>query len=168
MPWFYNTNLGPALRFHPSPSSSFRSCPVTAASITTADACKCCDDGIGLERQDGHLIGRDPRDMTPAELEALGHEAMTPLKVIRARCLDCCAGSAAEVRTCTAVHCPSWPYRMATSPWRKELSPEEKKRRGDHARKMRAAKTKDDISKDDNANPETRERTAGSEDESEK
>jgi hypothetical protein len=108
---------------------------------TKADACKCCDDGIGLERQDGHVVGRDPREMTPSELKALGHEPMTPLKVIRARCLDCCAGSAAEVRTCTAVHCPSWPYRMATSPFRAPLGEEEKSRRAMQAKKMRLAQS---------------------------
>jgi hypothetical protein len=71
----------------------------------------------------------------------MGHEPMAPLKVIRARCIDCCSGSAAEVRLCSATSCPSWPYRMGTSPWRKELSPEEKHRRGQRAAKMRSMKS---------------------------
>ena len=33
-------------------------------------------------------------------------------KAIRLKCLDCCAGQAAEVRKCTAVNCPLWRYRM--------------------------------------------------------
>jgi hypothetical protein len=61
------------------------------------DACRCCADGPGLERGDGgHTVGRDPRTMTPAQLREIGHDPMAPLKVIRARCLDCCAGSASE------------------------------------------------------------------------
>jgi hypothetical protein len=133
-----------------------------------ADTCSCCSDGPGLERGDGgHTVGRDPREMTPAELEALGHEPMTPLKVIRARCLDCCAGSAAEVRTCTAVHCPSWPYRMATSPFRAPLSEEEKSRRAMQAKRMLASKIDQVKLKDQNTNPNAGGETAGSIDESE-
>ena len=73
---------------------------------------------------DGELVGRDPRKMTPADLIALRHVAMSPLKALRLRCIDCCGGSASEVRMCVAVDCPAWPYRMATNPWRskRELS----------------------------------------------
>jgi hypothetical protein len=126
-------------------------------------AYSCCSDGPGLERDESrHVIGADPRTMTPAQLREIGHEPMAPLKVIRARCLDCCAGSASEVRNCTATKCPSWPMRMGVSPWRKPLSADEKKRRGEHARKMRATKTNHDISKNDNANPKVGGRKAGS------
>lgn len=34
------------------------------------------------------------------------------LEVIRAKCLDCCDGSAHEVKFCTAYGCPLWPHRM--------------------------------------------------------
>ncbi len=108
----------------------------------------------GLELEHGHAIGRDPRTMTHDELQALGHERMSPLSVrnkltallplppsslamtlkrdgdsvilfrvlraLRLRCIDCCAGSAIEVRRCTAVECPAWPFRMGTSPWREK------------------------------------------------
>src|SRR5262249_5421027 len=43
-----------------------------------------------------YLVGRDPREMTRDELEAMGHVAMSPMEAIRAKCLDCCAGSAHE------------------------------------------------------------------------
>lgn len=37
----------------------------------------------------------------------------TPLKGIRARCLDCTAGSLATVRNCNfKEECPLWPFRM--------------------------------------------------------
>jgi hypothetical protein len=56
-------------------------------------------------------IGRDPRTMTVAELEALGFQRRAPVKIIRAKCLDCCCGNVAEVRRCGQIDCPSWPYR---------------------------------------------------------
>ena len=82
----------------------------------------------GLELERGLPIGRDPRTMSPDELRALGHERMSPLKALRLRCIDCCAGSAYEVRRCTAVECPSWPFRIGENPWRtkRKLSEEQR------------------------------------------
>ena len=75
------------------------------------------DRSVGLMKQDGYDIGRNPRDMSIADFEALGHGKMSPLRAIRLRCLDCCVGQAPEVRKCTAVECPSWPYRMGRNPF---------------------------------------------------
>lgn len=36
----------------------------------------------------------------------------TPIKAIRAKCIDCCCGSAHEVRLCTVVLCPLHEYRL--------------------------------------------------------
>ena len=41
---------------------------------------------------------------------------LTPMKAIRAKCLDCCAGSQAEVRLCSIPDCPLWPYRKGHRP----------------------------------------------------
>jgi len=41
---------------------------------------------------------------------------ITPIKSIRANCLDCCCGSYKEVRLCTIKNCNSYPYRMGTRP----------------------------------------------------
>lgn len=41
---------------------------------------------------------------------------LTPIKAIRAKCLDCCGGSAKEVRGCSAPHCPLFPYRLGHRP----------------------------------------------------
>jgi hypothetical protein len=68
--------------------------------------------------ESGWARGRDPRDMSQAELLAMGHEPMSPTRAIRLHCLDCCAGSADEVHKCMALKCPSWPFRMGRSPWR--------------------------------------------------
>ena len=67
---------------------------------------------------DGELVGRDPRKMDHDELRELGHEPIPALKALRLRCLDCCAGSADEVRKCVAVECPAWPFRLGKSPWK--------------------------------------------------
>ena len=76
------------------------------------------DHAIGLELRDGHDIGRDPRGMTADELAAAGHLRMNAQQALRLRCLDCSGASAAEVRLCTLVQCPAWPFRMGSSPWR--------------------------------------------------
>src|SRR5262249_24285864 len=93
---------------------------------TGAKVAKCTLEQIGQPRVAGYepggdagcFVGRDPREMGPAELEAMGHNRMSPMEAIRAKCLDCCAGSANEVRLCVAMACPSWPFRMGKNPWR--------------------------------------------------
>ena len=72
---------------------------------------------IGLEKQNGWDVGRDPRQMSREELIAAGHKPMSPLKALRLRCIDCYAGESSEVRRCTHLDCPAWPYRMGTNPW---------------------------------------------------
>src|SRR5215471_2662957 len=76
----------------------------------------------GLKIHQGHPAGRDPREMTQDELRDAGHEPMSPLQALRARCLDCCGDQEKEVSLCPAVDCPSWPFRMGTDPWRKPAS----------------------------------------------
>ena len=80
------------------------------------------DRAIGLERRDGHDIGRDPRGMTPDELMSLGHVCMSAQQALRLRCIDCSGASAVEVRACALVRCPAWPFRMGRSPWRAPAS----------------------------------------------
>lgn len=75
---------------------------------------------FGLERRDGYDVGRDPRSMGAEELSQLGHSRVSPLRALRLKCLDCCNDSAQEVRLCTAVDCPSWPFRMGKNPWASE------------------------------------------------
>jgi hypothetical protein len=84
------------------------------------------DRKIGLELRDGQEVGRDPHQMTSGELVALGHSPMSPLKALRLRCIDCYGGCLKSVRGCTSTDCPSWPFRLGHSPWRKELSQERK------------------------------------------
>ena len=76
----------------------------------------------GLKLHQGSPAGRDPREMTQDELREAGHEPMSPLQALRARCLDCCGHQQKEVALCPAVECPSWPFRMGIDPWRKPAS----------------------------------------------
>ena len=40
----------------------------------------------------------------------------TPMKAIRAKCLDCSAGSTKEVERCLVESCPLFPYRFGMRP----------------------------------------------------
>ncbi len=87
---------------------------------------------IGLERQDGYDVGRDPSALSTDDLERLGHARVSPIRALRLKCLDCCNGSAREVRLCTAVGCPSWPFRMGRNPWAGPVS----EARREHGRRL--------------------------------
>ncbi|MCD8119432.1 MAG: hypothetical protein LUE29_08145 [Lachnospiraceae bacterium] len=40
----------------------------------------------------------------------------TPIKAIRAKCLECCNDQVAEVRMCPCADCALWAYRMGHRP----------------------------------------------------
>ena len=40
----------------------------------------------------------------------------TPIKAIRKKCLDCSCYQPKEVRQCTVIDCPIYPYRMNHRP----------------------------------------------------
>lgn len=39
---------------------------------------------------------------------------MNPMKSIREKCLDCCAGSSLEVKLCNIQNCPLYPFRFGS------------------------------------------------------
>ncbi len=41
---------------------------------------------------------------------------VTPMKAIRAKCLDCSCGSKNEVRLCSVQKCPLYAYRFGKRP----------------------------------------------------
>lgn len=49
---------------------------------------------------------------------------LTPLKAIRAKCLDCTAGQFIEIRLCTCTECPLYEYRMGKRPKGEEVETE--------------------------------------------
>ena len=40
----------------------------------------------------------------------------TPIRAIREKCLDCCAGNKTEVRLCPSASCSLHPFRMGHNP----------------------------------------------------
>ncbi len=64
----------------------------------------------------GEMVGLDPRSAGKKLLQVLGHPE-SPLRAIRAFCVECSGGNAAEARKCTAVTCPLWPMRMGKNPF---------------------------------------------------
>ena len=66
---------------------------------------------------DNSLVGANPLVLGGSVLVAAGIKPLTPLKAIRARCMDCCGGSRSEVRKCVAHDCASWPFRMGKNPF---------------------------------------------------
>jgi hypothetical protein len=56
-----------------------------------------------------------PQDMQP-DTEATEHSTPTPLRAVRLACLECCNGSANEVRQCVATSCPLWTFRFGHRP----------------------------------------------------
>lgn len=47
--------------------------------------------------------------------------SLTPLKAIRAKCLDCQGGSPKFVKECKTDKCPLWAYRAGNNPNRKGI-----------------------------------------------
>ncbi len=45
----------------------------------------------------------------------------TPLKAIRAKCLDCCGNHPSQVRKCDVFDCPLFIYRLGHNPKRKGI-----------------------------------------------
>lgn len=80
--------------------------------------------GLVVDPATSELIGQHPDEVTQADLTELGHGRRPWLKLVRAFCRDCCGGGTAEIRKCTRVTCPFWPYRMGKRPavWRRAES----------------------------------------------
>jgi len=80
-----------------------------------------------LAADGGELVGKHPKEV-PSEILAGYYPEKNPLKALRARCLDCCCGSASEVRKCVSFDCPSWPFRMGKNPFRAKREITERQR----------------------------------------
>ena len=86
---------------------------------------------ILIRKTNGSTEGADPRTLAPEDLRDAGHDNMPLLRVIRAKCLDCCGDQPSEVRFCTATRCRLWPYRMGTHPFCKPRGPGRRFARGE-------------------------------------
>jgi hypothetical protein len=63
----------------------------------------------------------------------------SPVKAIRAKCLDCSGDSAKEVKLCTVETCPLHPFRFGKNPFHKgrKLTEQEKRERVERLAKWR-------------------------------
>lgn len=66
----------------------------------------------------------------------------SPIKAIRAKCLDCCCDQREEVKLCPATTCPLYPFRLGKNPNRKTrtFTEEQKKAAAERLKKAREAK----------------------------
>lgn len=58
----------------------------------------------------------------------MNKKPLTPMKAIRAKCLDCCVGQINEIRFCT-VDCPLKPYRFGHRPKEESTAKNEMEKR---------------------------------------
>lgn len=64
-------------------------------------------------------------------------DKLTPLKAIRAKCLDCCCGQSNEVKLCPCADCPLYIYRLGKGPKRERT---EKQKAADKVNAQRLRK----------------------------
>jgi hypothetical protein len=74
----------------------------------------------------------------------MADEITSPLKAIRAKCLDCSNGSWKEVELCPCKTCDLWAFRFGKNPYRKKREMTEEQRAAACARLARARKSRGD------------------------
>jgi len=86
--------------------------------VLSADATKPSDSAQAANRgvagsNDAPLRNLPSRERTVIVTTS---KILTPIKAIRAKCLECCCGSRKEVKMCHIINCPLWPYRLGHRP----------------------------------------------------
>lgn len=83
-------------------------------------------------------------ELEDTETEDGNTKVMTPMKAIRAKCLDCCAGQYSEVKMCPCTTCPLYDFKLGKNPNRKPRNLTEAQREAlrERARKAQAARKK--------------------------
>ena len=66
----------------------------------------------------------------------------SPIKVIRAKCIDCCCGQSSEVKLCPSIKCPLYPFRMGKNPFhaKREYTDEQQATMAERLSKIRRQK----------------------------
>lgn len=54
--------------------------------------------------------------------------AKSPLKAIRAKCIECCCWQNTEVKLCPSTDCALYPFRMGKNPYAKREMTEEQRK----------------------------------------
>lgn len=59
----------------------------------------------------------------------MDNKIVSPIKAIRAKCLDCCCDQANEVKLCPSESCPLHPFRFGKNPFlKREMTREQRER----------------------------------------
>lgn len=65
----------------------------------------------------------------------------SPIKAIRAKCLDCCCGQANEVKLCTCKDCPLYAFRFGKNPYNtRQFTEEQRQAMAERMKKMHEAR----------------------------
>lgn len=75
----------------------------------------------------------------------------SPLKAIRAKCLDCTCGQASEVKNCHIEQCPLHPFRLGKNPYRTRTMTDEQKQAAAERMKMARLAKKSLFNNDENS-----------------
>lgn len=67
---------------------------------------------------------------------------ISPIKAIRAKCLDCCCYQPKEVNLCPCEDCALWPFRFGKNPYSNRVLTEEQKAAMSERAKARFGKKK--------------------------
>ena len=70
-------------------------------------------------------------------------KSITPIKAIKAKCLDCCCGQREEVKLCPVKDCPLWQFRLGKNPNRSRNMTDEQKRAASERLAKARAKRRD-------------------------
>ena len=128
---------------HLSPSQSIRRyCVMYCMNNNPIESVESCPSGVQLSVSPP--LGACP--LFPLRLgKDIRSTGASPLKSIRAKCLDCSAGSPDSVRDCFKKDCYLYPYRMGKRPksevkHNRNVSPEVKEKRAQRLREYWAKK----------------------------
>ena len=65
---------------------------------------------------------------------------LSPIKAIKAKCLDCCCGNRNEVKECVITDCSLYPYRLGKNPYiKREYTAEQRQAMAERMRKTMSA-----------------------------
>lgn len=81
-------------------------------------------------------------EMNISETGEAPEEIKSPIKAIRAFCVECMGGQPREVKFCAAPRCPLFAFRMGKNPYiKRELTEEQRLAFAERAKKAREAKS---------------------------
>ncbi len=110
----------PRLRGTPSVTKG-RSGPLTPTNAALGAEVSAADENPAREASEPSK--RQTRTTLPVyeDFDGVRHQTLTPVKAIRAKCVDCCCHQWAEVRRCPCPECALWPYRFGRRPKPEDL-----------------------------------------------